>query len=235
VEIGPIPWSIEFAYAVGLFATDGCISTLANGYPSMSFSSKDRGPVELFCRCAGVTAKIRERRRFAFGKIRIGYEVGFSSVRLARWLRDIGIGPRKSLTIGALRIPDPYFFDAVRGLLDGDGSVARYTDSRGRHCFSLRFYSGSQTHLCWLRQELSDRLGVDGSLVGTIRPKGLRQRPIFQLQYGREASRRIAEFTYARADAPKLERKWIRWVAELESVATRPTEASAAVRARRCR
>ena len=158
----------------------------------MSFSSKDRNLVEAFAACAGVTAKIRQRRRVAWGKEWVGYEVGFSSVRLARWFQEIGIGPRKSLTLGALRVPDDYFFDAVRGLLDGDGSIARYTDSRGRHCFSLRFYCGSETHLRWLRQALNSRLGVDGSLVGTIRPRGLSQRPIFQLQYRRRASEQIA-------------------------------------------
>ncbi len=198
----------------------------------MSFSSKDRNLVEAFAACAGVTAKIRQRRRVAWGKEWVGYEVGFSSVRLARWFQEIGIGPRKSLTLGALRVPDDYFFDAVRGLLDGDGSIARYTDSRGRHCFSLRFCCGSETHLRWLRQALNSRLGVDGSLVGTIRPRGLSQRPIFQLQYGRRASEQIAKCIYLRPDAPRLERKWIRWAAELEAIELRPCEASVADRAR---
>lgn len=218
VEIGPIPWSDKFAYAVGLFATDGWICIRANGYSNMGFSSKDRELTELFQRCLGLTAAIRKRRRKCWGKIWTCYEISFSSVRLARWFQDIGIMPRKSLALGVLAVPCQLFFHVLRGLVDGDGSIARYTDRRGRHCFSIRLYSASEQHLVWVSGVLRQRLGVTGSLVKIRRKKmGMGRHPVYQLAYAREASRIIASFLYEDPSAPRLDRKWIRWMAEVRS------------------
>jgi hypothetical protein len=218
VEIGPIPWSDTFAYAVGLFATDGWISIRKNGYSNMGFSSKDRELTELFRQCLGLTAAISERRRKQWGKTWTCYQISFSSVRLARWFQDIGITPRKSLTLGVLEIPYELFFHTLRGLVDGDGSIARYTDRKSRHCFSIRLYSASERHLVWVSSVLRDRLGVKGSLVKIRRRKRtLGRHPVYQLAYARGASRIIASFLYEDPSAPRLDRKWIRWAAEEQS------------------
>jgi LAGLIDADG-like domain len=123
VEIGPIPWSVNFAYGIGLIATDGHISITANGYSSIGFTSKDRELVETFKLCLGLTAKTRTRQRLAFGKSFTTYETRFSSVQFAQWLAEIGVTPRKSLTLGELNVPTAYFVDTLRGLLDGDGRL----------------------------------------------------------------------------------------------------------------
>jgi hypothetical protein len=184
----------------------------------MGFSSKDRDLAELFRQCLGLTAAIRKRRRKRWGKIWTCYEISFSSVRLAHWFQQIGIMPRKSLRLGALQVPHQLFFHTLRGLVDGDGSIARYTDRKGRHCFSIRLYSASEPHLIWVAGVLRERLGVTGSLVMIRRKKRtLGRHPVYQLAYGREASRIIASFLYADPFAPRLDRKWIRWVAEEHS------------------
>jgi hypothetical protein len=183
----------------------------------MGFSSKDPDLVQTYLDCVGLRSKVRFRRRHAFGNWWVGYETGFVNVRLFRWYESIGLMPRKSLVLGALSVPEEYFFDLVRGLLDGDGSTARYTDGRGRHCFSLRFYSASEAHAVWLRATLADRLGIHGSLRSRIAKKGLSRRPLWQLQYARSASRSLATVLYAEPAAPRLERKWLRWVAETEA------------------
>ena len=53
----------------------------------------------------------------------IVYRTQIGDAAFCRWLATIGIGPRKSLTIGALRVPDKYLLVVARGLLDGDGSI----------------------------------------------------------------------------------------------------------------
>lgn len=181
----------------------------------MSFSSKDRELVEIFCRCAKVGAKIRQRQRLQWGAMRTSYEVSFSSVRLARWFQDIGITPRKSRTLGALQVPGDYLVDTIRGLLDGDGSLARFTDGRGRHCFSVAFNSASRAHLVWLSDSIRREVGVRGSLSSRWIEGGVNRNPMHVLRY--EASRLICGYLYRDDTAPRLERKWIRWGAELES------------------
>ncbi len=183
----------------------------------MGFWSKDRELVGSFKDCLGLGSKVRLRRRYSWGRWWITHETTFGSVRLFRWFESIGLMPRKSLVIGALSVPEPYFPDLVRGLLDGDGSVARYTDGRGRHCFSIRFHSASEKHIRWLHAALSRRFAIRGAVNRVVRKKALGRRPMYQLTYGKKASRILAAKLYADPDAPRLVRKWLRWVAEMES------------------
>ena len=44
--------------------------------------------------------------------------------RLYGWFQAIGLTPRKSLTLGAIDVPDEFLAPLVRGFLDGDGSVS---------------------------------------------------------------------------------------------------------------
>jgi len=104
------------AYAIGLMATDGCI---ADG-DHVSFPSADRELVELFGRSLAKANRISEFRTETGGT---AYRIQFGDVAFCRWLEGIGIKARRSLTIGALSVPDHLTLDIARGLLDGDGSI----------------------------------------------------------------------------------------------------------------
>jgi hypothetical protein len=56
LNIRPVRWSVELAYAVGLMATDG---NLAGDRRHMSFVSRDRDLVETLRRCLRVTTQAR--------------------------------------------------------------------------------------------------------------------------------------------------------------------------------
>jgi hypothetical protein len=171
------------------------------------------------CRsCFGLAAKIRKRERVAWGKSHTNYEISFSSVRLAKWLQEIGVTPRKSLTLGALAVPHEFVVHTIRGLLDGDGSVSRYRDRRGRHCFYLYFYSASKVHLQWVAATISTEFGLAGSLA-TLHRSGEQRNPMYQLSYSRTVSRKLAALLYADPSAPRLARKWQRWEAESRLIA----------------
>lgn len=116
---GDIRWSPNLAYAVGLIATDG---NLSRDGRHLSVTSKDHDLLETFRACLNVTAAIRPHGRGSAGRRRF-YE----------WLLDIGLTPAKSLTLGALAIPDDVFADFVRGCIDGDGSVTVYVDRQHTH------------------------------------------------------------------------------------------------------
>lgn len=103
---------------MGLVATDGCLTGRA-----VTFTNTDRQLVETFIQCVGQTVKIgvqfKPRRQPAY-RAQLGNRTFFD------WLISIGVTPRKSLTIGAIAVPDEFFLAVVRGLLDGDGSVQNY-------------------------------------------------------------------------------------------------------------
>lgn len=182
-------WRPNLAYAVGLIATDGCLS---NDGLLFDLTSKDREQLLNFSKCLGVSftignkwnAKGDECLRIQF-KNRIFYD----------FLLSIGLTPRKSLTIGTLAIPKKYFFDFLRGCFDGDGCFYSYWDPRWKssHMFYLEFGSASLKHILWLQKEIKKRIFVEGHITGK------KKNVFFQLKYAKkEALEVIKEMYYTR-------------------------------------
>ncbi len=203
-------WTPILAYAVGLMATDGCV---ADG-DHISFPSADRELVEIFARCLGKANVIAEITTLAGGH---AYRIQFGDVAFCRWLASIGITPRKSLTIGALGIPDALLLDHARGLLDGDGSIinkrsradtGRRTDYYWEY-LQTKFVSASRPHLEWLRNGLSSALTVDGLIIERSAREG--RHACFTLRYGKRASHVLLAALYRDPRAPRLTRKWETW------------------------
>ncbi len=197
-------WSAALAYALGLLATDGGLT----GGDTVAFKSKDRELVETLRSCLGAAAPIRPNA--GLQRIQMG------DVRFYDWLESIGVTSRKSLTLGAVAVPSEFFFDLVRGLLDGDGSVLvqevtpnprRYPLHRYQQ-LRVRFHCASPRHLDWLRAELLARLGIVGWIY-TNRGSGLAR--VHVLQYSKHESITLLETLYAVDGAPRLDRKWSTW------------------------
>lgn len=199
-------WSGQLAYAVGLLASDGCLG----GGKTVHFTSKDRDLVETFRICIGAEAPI--------GRNQDAYRVQISDIRFYRWLESIGVTPRKSLTLGTLAVPRRFMLDTVRGLLDGDGSVhvgmtvpnrARYPGHTYQR-LRVRFHSASSLHIEWLRSEIRAMLGLKGWVTAQKKPGS---RLLFVLRYSKHESIALLEKLYEDPTAPRLERKWLRWIA----------------------
>jgi len=125
----PLQWSDEMAYIVGLTATDGCLVT---GRRAINFKSGDRALVKTYLGLLGRTNRIKAERTRSGGT---AYFTQFHDSSLYRWFQSAGLTPKKSLTIGALNVPDDHLFPLLRGLLDGDGSVINklYRADTGAH------------------------------------------------------------------------------------------------------
>lgn len=215
----PPTWDRDLAYAVGLLATDGSIA--ANGR-QINFSSTDRELVETFFRCLRRPPSYRvipPRAMTVVGrpaKVREFYIGQFRDRVLADWLDSIGVRPRKSRTIREVAVPDAFFSDFVRGLLDGDGSVIVYTSNPVPNRNPLYkyerlvvvFYSGSHRHLEWLKGELARLYDVRSSLHAVKRDN---REPLYHLVYAKHASIRLLSKLYEDPDAPRLARKWKIW------------------------
>lgn len=198
-------WTPGLAYAVGLIATDGCLS---NDGKTVAQVSKDRDLLETFKRCIGSEAKIGWNRR--------AYRVQVVDVGLYRWLEATGLTQRKSLTLGRVGVPDAVFLHFVRGLLDGDGSILvsmvvpnprRYPVHRYQR-LRVQFLTASETHATWLRAEINRLLGLAGWLNVRLRP-GVH--PQYVVRYSKHESIALLKALYADPSAPRLERKWARW------------------------
>ena len=161
------------AYVVGLLATDGCLSSDRR---HIILTSRDRELVETFLACLGRPIK------YTVGRTRRGkraYYAQFSDVTFYDWLLARGLTPRKSLTLGAIDVPNAFLIPLARGLLDGDGSVCVFRNRPTRAKYPnyeyerlwVFFLSASRSHIDWLRGRIKELVGLNGYVERIVRKK----------------------------------------------------------------
>ena len=178
-EACKIKWSNNFAYFVGLIVSDG---NIAKNRPRISFTNKDK---ELINYVKQIVEAIinKEYEPIKCEKDGCVYWIyQFTSRKLYYFMKNIGIKPNKSKTIEKVNIPDKYFNDFLRGIIDGDGSFYK----RGGN-YTVTIVSGSKRFLKWLRNKISNKL----NLKGYIRFN----RNVYSLRYFKD-SQEIANYIY---------------------------------------
>ncbi len=192
-----IEWSANFAYAIGLLVTDGCL------YPNrrhMSMTSKDIALLELFKRCLGLKNKITLN---CSGSGNYTSRIQFGDVNFYSFLIGIGLMPKKSKIIGSANIPDRYFFDFLRGHFDGDGTFHAYFDHRWKssYMFYMEFLSASAKHIAWIRNSLTERLSIKGHISKSATDS------VYKLRYAKNESLKLLPRLYYNPDVACLFRK----------------------------
>jgi len=194
-----IKWSPDFAYAVGLIASDGNLSPDGR---HIVFTSKDIELAKKFQQSLGISGHIGKKARSAKNEKNY-YVVQFSDVLFYRFLETIGLMQKKSRIIGKIKIPKKYFFDFLRGSFDGDGSFYSYWDPRWKSSFMFYtiFVSASKEHVDWLRHEIQMSLGVMGHLTKADKSS------VYQLKYAKRESWKVLKNMYYDAKVVCLSRK----------------------------
>ncbi|MDB5254811.1 MAG: hypothetical protein JWL92_187 [Candidatus Nomurabacteria bacterium] len=195
----PTDWSANLAYAVGLIASDGC---LYNDERHMSLTTKDVEQAENFKKCLGLQVKIGYKARGG-SKEKIYCHVQFGNVAFYNFLLSIGLMPAKSKIMAAIDVPDEFFFDFLRGSLDGDGCFYSYWDPRWRssHMFYIYFVSASPKHVEWLRSKISELAGVNGCYTSSGKT------PMHEIKYAKREALELIKKMYYSQDVVCLSRK----------------------------
>lgn len=129
------------AYWLGFITADGCVkSGRRDGRPDtvkIALGRKDREHLAAFREAVGSEHPIRDGEHESYGRVREHSEIAITSVRLADALIDLGVTPRKSLTVR----PCPAVSSDLarhywRGLIDGDGWI-RHDRKRHQHILGL--------------------------------------------------------------------------------------------------
>ena len=202
----PAEWSAEFAYVVGLIATDG---NLGRKKPVITLVSKDSELLETVRSCLALTTPTRPHGGGYANRCR---HLSWHDRCLYDRFRAIGLTPAKSLTLGPLAVPDEYFADFFRGCIDGDGTILVYTDryhtaKSERYVYErlyLSIVSASYAFIDWLRTTVHRLTAVDGSLSVRQRPGTSR---VWKLCYAKAESIRLLRWMYYAFDVPCLQRK----------------------------
>ncbi len=136
----------------------------------------------------------------------IGHRLQIGSRVLYDKLLALGLTPRKSLTLSALNVPDAWFRDFFRGVIDGDGNIRRWRHpTNGREQWHVQIYSASPPFLQWLQDTIERLWRVTGLLY--VRPAvSAKHHPLYVLKFGKIAAKvLLTECYYPHALA--LERK----------------------------
>jgi hypothetical protein len=181
-EYSVLSWSPSFAYAIGLLVTDGSISSDGR---HITLVSKDLEQLENFMVALGIKNTIGQTRSGFTG--RFTPRIQFGDRGLCVFLNNIGISVNKTLTIGAIDLPDKYFADFLRGHFDGDGSFYSYFDPRWKasYMFYTCFVSASEAHIVWLRTKVSELFGLHGHISAS---RGKSRKKVYQLKYAKKES-----------------------------------------------
>ncbi|MBI4994724.1 LAGLIDADG family homing endonuclease [Candidatus Peregrinibacteria bacterium] len=197
-----ITWSPDFAYAIGLITTDG---SLSKDERHISFTSKDLELIRnllyslrIHCHIGRKASSSQPRKKY--------YTVQIGDVLFYNFLLSIGLMPNKTKIVGALHIPEKYFFDFLRGHLDGDGTFYSYWDPRWK--FSFMFYtvfaSASKGHILWLRDTILRLANARGHITKA------QTQSCYQLKYAKSASLRLLKKLYYSSAAISLIRKHLK-------------------------
>lgn len=106
-------WTPEMAWVLGVLTADG---NVYENKISLSLNERDTDVVEKVARLLGENLTVRYNSRNMAN-------IGFSSDKMARDLKALGVVPNKSLVCETAKVPEAFINHYVRGLIDGDGSI----------------------------------------------------------------------------------------------------------------
>lgn len=192
-----IEWSPNFAYAIGLLVSDGCLSSSGR---HIVMTSIDKDQLQNYMKALNIKMYIGKVENKYHGAMR----VQFGDVLFYQFLMSIGLMPNKSKVIGGIKIPEEYFFDFLRGSFDGDGCTYSYWDKRWRSSFMFYtcFVSASAAHINWLQESIERLLGIRGLLTHGG-PSGI----LHQLKYAKADSLKLLRKMYQKRSSIYLRRK----------------------------
>ena len=183
-----INWNSDFAYVIGVIATDG---NLSPDLRHIQITSKDEEMVLNCKKCLGLNNNISKKSRGG-SKDKKYYVLQFGDKNFFEFLISIGITPKKSKTINKIKIPSKYFKDFLRGCIDGDGSITISRHPESRHFqYKVRLCSASKDFLVWVLSMIEKLCSIKGGSIHI--PKNS---SVFTLVFAKEDSIKILRWIY---------------------------------------
>lgn len=154
-------------YFVGLIVADGSLSKDGR---HIDITSKYYDFLVLLRSELGIAASIGKKRN---GNGQISYRIQLGSVSFYKYLRSLGIEGNKSTNIGEIRVPSESFSSFLRGLIDGDGCIRKWRNSKTDvFQWSLKISSGSKKFLEWLNRQIEKHFGLTSFIYYERNPHG---------------------------------------------------------------
>lgn len=173
-------WNNNFAYIIGIIATDG---NLSSDLRHIVITSKDYEMVKNCRKYLEITNKFTRTARGG-SKDKKYYMFQFGDKNFFNFLLDLGLTPKKSKTISKLKIPQKYFGDFLRGCIDGDGSISISSHPESRHPqYKVRLCSASKKFLDWILKMCKILFKIKGGSICKLKSSS-----IYILLFGKKDS-----------------------------------------------
>lgn len=189
----------ESSYLLGYIYADGNI----NWNPHRSYwaltitaSAKDKSHLERLRNLLSSTKPL------LYSPKTNSYRLIANSKKLSQKLIDLGVIPRKSLTVTFPNMPNEQIKHFIRGIIDGDGNV-RFVKRKRSPYFEITISSGSKSFCEGLIGVIKDSIGISAK----IRKVG---KNVNVIQYPCSRGKRLAKFVYSNASI-FLERKYLQY------------------------
>ncbi len=205
-------WNNNFAYIIGVIATDG---NLSSDLRHIVITSKDYEMVRNCRKHLEIKNKFSRTARGG-SKDKKYYMFQFGDKNFFDFLLDLGLTPKKSKTISELKIPQKYFGDFFRGCIDGDGSISISSHPESKHPqYKVRLCSASKKFLDWIFKMCKIVFAVEGGSIYKLTNSS-----IYILSFGKKDSIVILNEIYKgnvlclsrkRKVAEKIMGKWRNW------------------------
>lgn len=184
-------WTPEMAYVLGLWWTDGCMRVKNNtGAYEIEIASNDRDHLVTVARAIGGNFHLRK-----VAEEGNTFKIVFCSLEMYRDIEHLGGSPRKSRTIGFPNVPAELLPHFVRGVVDGDGTLAWNGDRP-----ILQIYSGSTAFLNGLIAAVEQETGIPA-------PTLQRNRDNWTVKWSTIRAKCLAAWMYVAHDGLVLPRK----------------------------
>ncbi len=187
--------SPELAYIVGLVASDGNLEEDNN---CVILNTTDFELADTFRQLLGMNNAHIVVVNHAPPR-KTSYMVQVCDYVFRSFVEARGLTPRKTLTIGALDVPDQVFVDFLRGELDGDGGWHIGHGWRGVEYLIAKIVSKSRPYLEWIQKTVERLTGLTGRFSG------------HGVVYNGHNAERLGAWLYYSPDLPCLSRKRERW------------------------
>lgn len=133
-------WSCEMAYVLGFFCADG---NIPHTLDCITFDQKEREILEKVKKLMQAEHIIKHYKHQDIHSLQIG------SKEIVNDLLQLGITPRKSLTIKFPNVPKEFLNHFIRGNFDGDGSICRQGSG-----WKVVFLSGSKDFVEGIKENI---------------------------------------------------------------------------------
>lgn len=164
-------WSHEMAWVLGLFITDGNVSSKVH---SISFSQKDESILRIIAQYMKADYVLAP-----FGPTMQTPTLMINSKEIKHDLEKMGIGPKKSFNVPFPNVPEEFLPSFVRGVIDGDGWVQQKGYVMNITTGSSEFAKGLLAVLkSWnLRSEITSDIRASGKHIYRVWVKGKYELP----------------------------------------------------------